>query len=360
MQLRIYEPLAAHPEYEDFPVSDNRDVIESLIAHDADERLISLPPNPVADSYRSTPIFLPAELTDDGIDRVCPAQDDIRSWHALDALIEGTSKYELDIVAPKKARRSAHSRRVEWLQEEPDTRVFTRTSTWDVPPVWWLAVNPHEDDEEIIATPTPAGSGDAEVRRENAGAGRDDAGAGGGNAGAADTHREGVGAGGEDAAGAGSAESAGRAESAGDADVNAADAQARGAEAGAQAGADEDGDVPAQPLELATVRHRFRVPLFTAAARVEWAYDVMKDKSRLPAIIESTENLVEWFKTFDVNSVVELDLGGLSEVIQFEQAADLVGDWIDALDADDMESAIAAFREYSRLWETMVLFSRGS
>ena len=86
--LRVFEPLVVHPELADYPVSENRETIAGLVAADADTRLISIPPDPVADSYRGTPIFMPAADGGDEFDRVCPVQDDIRSWHALEALAE--------------------------------------------------------------------------------------------------------------------------------------------------------------------------------------------------------------------------------------------------------------------------------
>ncbi|MYM18836.1 hypothetical protein GSY69_02275 [Brevibacterium sp. 5221] len=263
IELRIFEPLVVHPDLEDYPVSDNRTMILRLAGEDADARLISLPPDPVADSYRGTPIMMTGADAGDGIDRVCPLQDDIRSWHALEALSESSSKAELDAMVPKSARRRAAAHRVEWLQGEPDTRVFTRTSAWDVSPVWWLAIDPEED--QVIADETEHGH-----------------------------------------------------------------------------------------------RVRIRVPILTAASRVEWAVSVLKEKSRLSAVVESAEQFSDWLDSFDMNSIVELDLGGMSEIIYPETGADLVSDWVDALDADDRESAIAAFNAYTRQWEALGLYARGS
>ncbi len=263
IELRIFEPLVVHPDLEDYPVSDNRELIDRLINEDADTRLISLPPDPVADSYRGTPLVMTGEDAGDGIVRVCPVQDDIRSWHALEALAESSSKAELDMMVPKSARRRAAAHRVEWLQEEPDTRVFTRTSAWDVSPVWWLAVDPAKD--QVIV--------------------------------------------------------------------------------------DED--------EHGT-RVRIRTPILTAAARVEWAVGVMKAKSKLAAVIESAESFSDWLDSFDMNSIVELDLGGMSDVIYPDTGANFVADWVDSLDADDMDGAMAAFNSYTRQWEMLGLYSRSS
>lgn len=264
IRLRVFEPLVVHPEYTGFPVGDNRERIEELVAADADARLISLPPDPVADSYRGTPIFLTSDEGGDGFTRVSPVQDDIRSWHALDALEEVSAKSELDMIVPKAARRRAAALRVEWMQDDPDTRVFTRTSSWDVSPVWWLAIDPDED--EVI---------EAE---------------------------------------------------------------------------DEHGNP----------RVFIRTPILTASARMEWAFDVAKEKSRLVSVVESAESFTTWLDSFDMNSVLELDLGGMSEVLWPDTGSELVHEWIDALDQDDTEAAIRAFNMYTRKWEQLMLYSRAS
>jgi hypothetical protein len=262
--LRIFEPLVVHPELSGYPVSDNRETIMKLVHADADSRLISIPPDPVADSYRGTPIFMSAADSGDSFDRVCPAQDDIRSWHALEALIENSTRSELDLVVPKAARRRAAAHRVEWMQEDPDTRVFTRTSAWDVSPVWWLAIDPQKD--QVIS--------------------------------------------------------------------------------------DEIGED--------SFRIRVRTPILTASARVDWALEIIKEKSRLTSVVESTEMFSEWLDVFDMNSVLELDLGGMSEVIWPDTGAELVSDWVDSLNVDDEEGAQRAFGKYTRMWEMLGLYARSS
>lgn len=262
--LRVFEPLDAHPELGDYPVSDNRSMIEELVAADADARLISFPPDPVADSYRGTPIFLTAEEWGDGITRVCPVQDDIRSWHAVEALAENVSRDELDMLVPKSARRRAAAKRVEWMQDDPDERVFTRTAAWEVSPVWWLAFDLDAD----------------RIRIDEA----------------------------------------------------------------------EDG----------SQRTFIRTDIVAASARVDWALAVIREKSRLRAVVESTAQFGRWLETFDPNAVLELDLGGMTGVLDPAQAQDYVDSWVDALDSDDYDSAVAAFNLYTEAWEKLGLFSRSS
>lgn len=263
IDLRVFEPLEMHPDLQDYPVSDNREMILNLVAADADKRLLSLPPDPVADSYRGTPIFMTGDDAGDGIARVCPVQDDIRSWHALDTLEEDVPKSELDLIVPKSARRRAATHRVEWLQEDPDQRVFTRSTSWDVSPVWWLAIDPEED--QVIVEQGPVG-----------------------------------------------------------------------------------------------LWVRLRVPVLTASARIEWAIGVLDEKSRLGSITESARSFNEWLDSFDLNSILELDLAGMSPVLWPETGAALVTEWIDALDVGDEEQAQEAFAKYSRHWEDMVLYARAS
>ncbi|MCQ9385305.1 hypothetical protein NQ038_09130 [Brevibacterium sp. 50QC2O2] len=263
IDLRVFEPIEMHPDLADYPVSENRDMILDLVAADADKRLLSLPPDPIADSYRGTPIFMPGSEAGDGLDRVCPVQDDIRSWAALDSLEDDLPRAELDLVVPKSARRRAAAHRVEWLQDDPDQRIFTRTAAWDISPVWWLALDPEED--RVIVS-------------ERAGA----------------------------------------------------------------------------PWV------RIRVPVLTASARVEWAAGVLEEKSRLTTVRESTVAFGEWLDSFDLNAIVELDLGGMTGVLWPDTGAGLVTEWIDSLDMDNPEGARAAFEEYSNHWERLVLYARAN
>ena len=261
--LRIFEPLVVHSELQDRQVEDNRTRVEEQISQDADKRLISLPPSPVADSFRATPIFLPASQTADGVDRFCPAQEDIRGWEALESLTEHTSKATLDIIAPKSARRRAASRRAEWLQDAKDTRIFTRVSAWDVPPSWWLFFSLSED--QIITDETEAG-----------------------------------------------------------------------------------------------LRVLIRTDILAASARMEWAAETISDTSKVVDMVEQTSDLVEWIDSFDMNSILELDLGGMSDVLWPSEAPELVDSWVTALSNDDTESARAAFQKYAAGWEQLNLYARGS
>ena len=261
--LRIFEPTVVHSALQDDQVEDNRTRVEELVSADADQRLISLPPSPVAESFRNTPIFFPASQTSDGVDRYCPAQEDIRGWEALESLSEHTSKATLDIIAPKSVRRRAASRRAEWLQDAKDTRVFTRVSAWDVPPSWWLFFSLSED--QIITNETDAG-----------------------------------------------------------------------------------------------LRVLIRTDILAASARMEWAAETVADKSKVVDMVEQTSILAQWVDGFDMNSVLELDLGGMSDVLWPNEAPELVDSWVTALSNDDPETAVASFQKYAAMWEQLNLYARSS
>ena len=263
VSLRIFEPTVVHSELQDRQVEDNRARIEAQVAADADQRLISLPPNPVAESFRNTPIFLPASQTPDGVDRFSPTQEDIRGWEALESLTEHTSKATLDIIAPKSARRRAAGHRAEWLQDTKDTRIFTRVSAWDVPPAWWLFFSLGED--QVITEDTEAG-----------------------------------------------------------------------------------------------MRVLIRTDILAASARMEWAAETIAEKSKVVDMVEQTGVLAQWIDSFDMNSILELDLGGMSEVLWPNEGPELVDSWVTALSNDDIESATAAFQKYAAAWEQLNLYARCS
>ncbi|WP_309131912.1 hypothetical protein [Brevibacterium sp.] len=263
VSLRIFEPTVVHSELQDRDVEDNRPRIEEQVASDADKRLISLPPNPVAESFRTTPLFLPASQSPDGVDRFCPVQEDVRSWEALDALAEHTSKATLDIIVPKSARRRAASRRAEWLQEAKDTRVFTRVAAWDVPPAWWLFFSLSED--RIVTEENASG-----------------------------------------------------------------------------------------------LRVMIRTDILAASARMEWAAETIAEKSKVVDMVEQTATLAQWVDGFDMNSVLELDLGGMSDVLWPNEAPELVDSWVTALSNDDPETAVASFQKYAAMWEQLNLYARSS
>lgn len=235
-----------------------------MVDAEADRRLISIPPDPVPSKFRDAPLFLPATEIGDGHDRVCPVQEDIRGWQALEILTETTPRAELDIMVPKLARRKAHARKVEWMNSESDERIYTRTSAWDVPPVWWLAID--ADSDTVKVTNRPDGARQVRIRTE----------------------------------------------------------------------------------------------LLTASARTEWALDIIRSKSQLTMFAETAADFLEWLDSFDMGSILELDLGGMSDVLWPSTGAQIVLEWLEALDSDDRESARMAFDAFSEQWERGVLYAHSN
>ena len=97
-----------------------------------------------------------------------------------------------------------------------------------------------------------------------------------------------------------------------------------------------------------------------ASARMDWAAETISDPAKGVDMVEQTSALVEWIDRFDMNSILELDLGGVSDVLWPTEAPELVDSWVTALSNDDTESARAAFQKYAAGWEQLNLYARGS
>ncbi len=145
--LRVYEPLSAferaeRARWEAYAASADRprraDALEAE-REDALRRIIAVPP-----------IVAPAKESDhayvrwaDGITYVCPWQTRLRSWLALGRLRATTRPPLADAFAPGQADRAAEefSR---WEGKEVASRVYIQSSTWSVPPTWFVPFAPAE------------------------------------------------------------------------------------------------------------------------------------------------------------------------------------------------------------------------
>jgi hypothetical protein len=78
-----------------------------------------------------------------------------------------------------------------------------------------------------------------------------------------------------------------------------------------------------------------RTDILAASARMEWAAETVADNSKVVDMVEQTSALAEWIDTFDMNSILELDLGGMSDVLWPSDAPELVDSWVTALSNDD-------------------------
>jgi len=145
--LRVYEPLSAfgraeRARWEAYAASSDRPRRADALEAERDEalrRIIALPP-----------IVAPAKESDhayvrwaDGITYVCPWQSRLRSWLALGRL-RATSRPPLaDAFARSQADRAAEefSR---WEGKGVAPRVYIQSSTWSVPPTWFVPFAPAE------------------------------------------------------------------------------------------------------------------------------------------------------------------------------------------------------------------------
>jgi hypothetical protein len=145
--LRVYEPLSAfgrteRARWETYAASADRprraDALEAE-REEALRRIIALPP-----------IVAPARESDhayvrwaDGTTYICPWQTRLRSWLALGRLRATARPPLADAFAPGQAARAADdfSR---WERKGMAPRVYIQSSTWSVPPTWFVPFAPTE------------------------------------------------------------------------------------------------------------------------------------------------------------------------------------------------------------------------
>jgi hypothetical protein len=145
--LRVYEPLSAfglaeRARWEAYAASADRprraDALEAE-REEALRRTIALPP-----------IVAPARESDhayvrwaDGTTYVCPWQTRLRSWLALSRLRATARPPLADAFAPSEAHRAAEDF-ARWEREGMAPRVYIQSSTWSVPPTWFVPFAPTE------------------------------------------------------------------------------------------------------------------------------------------------------------------------------------------------------------------------
>jgi hypothetical protein len=145
--LRIYEPLSAfgpteRARWEDYAASADRprraDGLEAEHA-DALRRVIALPPI-VAPARESEHAYV---RWADGTTYVCPWQTRLRSWLAFRKLQATVAPPLAEAFAPGPAAR-ANEDFARWEGEEVVSRVYIQSSTWSVPPAWFVPFAPAE------------------------------------------------------------------------------------------------------------------------------------------------------------------------------------------------------------------------
>jgi hypothetical protein len=145
--LRVYEPLSAfgpaeRARWEDYAASSDRprraDALEAEHS-EALRRAIALPPivAPVRESEHAYVRWA------DGTTYVCPWQSRLRSWLALRKLQATAASPIAEAFAPGPAARAAEDF-ARWEGEEVVSRVYIQSSTWSVPPAWFVPFAPAE------------------------------------------------------------------------------------------------------------------------------------------------------------------------------------------------------------------------
>ena len=145
--LRVYEPLSAfgsaeRGHWEAYAASGDRPRRADALGAEREEalrRVIALPPI-VAPAQESEDAYV---RWADGITYVCPWQTRLRSWLALGRLRASSGPPLADAFAPGEADRAAEDF-ARWDGKEPAPRVYIQSSTWSVPPTWFVPFVPSE------------------------------------------------------------------------------------------------------------------------------------------------------------------------------------------------------------------------
>jgi hypothetical protein len=160
--LRVYEPLSAfgrteRARWEAYAASADRprraDALEAERA-EALRRIVALPPI-VAPARESEHAYV---RWADGTTYVCPWQTRLRSWLALGRLRATARSPLADAFAPSEADRAAADF-AKWEKKGMASRVYIQSSTWSVPPTWFVPFAPTER-WLVLGT-----SGDREISR---------------------------------------------------------------------------------------------------------------------------------------------------------------------------------------------------
>lgn len=157
--LRVYEPLASFAGAE-------RDRLETYIARGdrpdrhqvlareqaaALGRALAFPPR-IAPDEDSTDAYV---IIEGGAALVCPVQDRLRCWIALDELQDGMPESVADVFAPAPITAQAELDFAIWQADNPSTTSRILTSTWHVPARWFV---PFHSDERVLVLGTGARS----------------------------------------------------------------------------------------------------------------------------------------------------------------------------------------------------------
>ena len=107
-----------------------------------------------------------------------------------------------------------------------------------------------------------------------------------------------------------------------------------------------------------SVRIRVRAEIMSASARADWARDVLAATTPSDGPAAVAAEFAEWLDSFDFNSILELDLGGMSAFHWESDMRHRLEDSLDALADSDVDRATEAFAAYMRTIDAERLVAR--
>ena len=326
--LRIYEPLSAfaadeRARWSNYAASSDRPRRAHALAQEYADELRRLSARP--------PVIVPARESGDayvrwadGITYICPWQTRLRSWLALRTLRSTAAAPLSDAFAPRQAAAAAENF-AKWESQGGPARVYIQTSGWSVPLPWFVPFAPAER-WLVLGTPSrPGASPD----------------------------------GSPGAAGAGAPGAGGAAGAPGAADVGAAEVGKGPATASAT-----------RMLVYATAmsQARRRVARCLATTRrvsVRGLEGAAQVAAALVQIGDDLEEIGRWLEEFHPHSLVELDYGGLvqlmdDDTLRGDQSVAEVAAACSALSGGELELATAMYQRLRTRWRALEAIESGS
>ncbi|HEX6854315.1 MAG TPA: hypothetical protein VF204_03385 [Streptosporangiaceae bacterium] len=257
----------------------------------------------------------------DGVTYICPWQTRLRSWLALRTLRSTAAAPLSDAFAPRQAAAAAESF-AKWESRGGSARVYIQTSGWSVPLPWFVPFAPAER-WLVLGTPSrPGASPDGPP-------------------------------------GAGTPGAEGAAGTAGAADVGAAEVSKGPATASAT-----------RMLVYATAmsQARRRVARCLATTRrvsVRGLEGAAQAAEALVQIGDDLEEIGRWLEEFHPHSLVELDYGGLvqlmdDDTLRGDQSVAEVAAACSALSGGELELATAMYQRLRTRWRALEAIESGS